>query len=275
MPNNEGDLKTLLANSYLVCFDNTATLTTQFSNILCAAITGSKDAKRKLYSDCDQIILNLHNLVVINGIDIVPYKSDLAERSLLFELLPISPKDRKTDAKFWGDFAKDKPFILDALYATLAQAITILPDIKEENLHRMADANLECIAVGEALGIPQEEFQRILWDNNKKLQEAYAQNNPFVDAIVSYVMTHGSIDNRATEVYRIISNSIPGNPKFFPDSPSSLSRKLNEERDALEQAGVRFNRYKRPDSNYISLKKIPKSQQTKAQKVSSGRKANP
>jgi len=65
LSNSEGDLKTLLGNSYMVAFDNTAVLSTKVCNILCAAITGSKKAKRKLYTDCDQIILNLHNLVVI------------------------------------------------------------------------------------------------------------------------------------------------------------------------------------------------------------------
>lgn len=48
MPSTEGDLKTLLGNSYLVCFDNTAALSAKVSNILCAAITGSKEAERKL-----------------------------------------------------------------------------------------------------------------------------------------------------------------------------------------------------------------------------------
>lgn len=100
MPGNEGDLKTLLANSYLVCFDNTAALSAKISNVLCAAITGSKEAKRKLYTDADQVVLNLHNMVVINGIDIVPYKSDLAERSLLFELLPTPEKSARPTPSF-------------------------------------------------------------------------------------------------------------------------------------------------------------------------------
>ena len=100
IPNTEGDLKTLLANGYLACFDNTAKLSEKFSNIMCAAITGAKEAKRKLYTDADQIVLNLHNLIVLNGIDIVPEKSDLAERSLYFELQKIPKEKRMLDAEF-------------------------------------------------------------------------------------------------------------------------------------------------------------------------------
>lgn len=187
MPSSEGDLKNLLANSYMVCFDNTAALSAKVSNILCAAITGSKEAKRKLYTDCDQVILNLHNLVVLNGIDIVPFKSDLAERSLLFELQPISKAQRKTDNDFWSEFKRDRAAIMGAIFDTLAKAIQLVPSVQRKGLHRMADANAEMIAIAMALDISQDEFQKILDANKTKLQEAYNQMNPFVDFVVSYM----------------------------------------------------------------------------------------
>ena len=274
LPSSEGDLKTLLGKSYLVCFDNTAALSKKFSDILCAAITGSKEAKRKLYTDCDQVILNLHNLVVINGIDIVPYKSDLAERSLLFELQPINKENRKTDAEFWSDFAVDRPLILGAICNVLAEAMKLLPSISASGLHRMADANKEMLAIALALGITEESFQKILWDNTKKLQAAYAQNNPFVDCVATYVKLKGSVYKSASEVYGEVLASIPGNRNFFPDSPSAFSRRLNEEKEALEQVGIRFSRAKQSDANYIRLEKIPKSQLTKKQKAAIQRKTD-
>ena len=273
MPSTEGDLKTLLGNSYLVCFDNTAALSTKISNILCAAITGSKEAKRKLYTDADQVILNLHNMVVINGIDIVPYKSDLAERSLLFELLPIPKEKRKTDSEFWSDFEADRPLILGAICQVLADAMKLMPSVQTTGLHRMADANKEMLAIALALGISEDDFQEILWGNSKKLQAAYAQNNPFVDCVANFVKLKGSIYKPASEVYGEVLASIPGNRNFFPDSPSAFSRRLNEEKDALEQVGIRFTKLKRSDANYIKLEKIPKSQLTKAQKEAMARKA--
>ena len=274
LPNSEGDLKTLLGNSYMVAFDNTAALTTKVSNILCAAITGSKEAKRKLYTDCDQVILNLHNLIVINGIDIVPYKSDLAERSLLFELQPITKENRKTDSEFWRDFEKDRPLILGAIFRVLSKAMAMMPEIKTTSLHRMADANREFLAIALALGMSEDAFQKILWDNSKKLQAAYAQNNPFVDCVASYVKLKGSVYKSASEVYGEVLASIPGNRNFFPDSTYAFSRRLNEEKEALEQVGIRFSRAKQSDANYIRLEKIPKSQLTKKQKAAIQRKTD-
>jgi len=267
MPSNESDLKTLLGNSYVVCFDNTAALSARFSNILCAAITGSKEAKRRLYSDSDQVILDLHNMVVLNGIGIVPYKSDLSERSLLFELQKIEAKNRKTDAQFWADFHRDRPLILGAIFDTLVSAMALLPEVENKGLHRMADANKEMIAIAMALDISQDDFQKLLNDNAKKLQEAYAENNPFVNAVSSYVKLYGSVDAPAAKVYSMLLKSTPGDKKFFPDSSSALSRRLNEEKDALEEAGVLFSKHKKPDANYIRLEKKAQNQKTKSSRA--------
>ena len=267
MPSNEGDLKNLLANGYMVCFDNTAALTTKFSNILCAAITGSKEAKRKLYTDCDQIILSLHNLVVLNGIDVVPHKSDLAERSLLFELQPISKGRRKTDDVFWKDFQQDRAAILGAILDTLAKAMTLLPSVEHKGLHRMADANLEMIAIAMALGLPQDEFQKILDDNKKKLQDAYNRMNPFLEFVVSFMRGRSDVDMAAEALYREMQSKIVGSGKFFPESPSALSRKLNQEREALLEEGYEFSRgEKKRDHNHLVIRRIPGSRQSQKQK---------
>lgn len=273
MPSNDGDLKTYLADSYVVCFDNTAVLSNKFSNILCAAITGSKAAKRKLYTDCDHIILNLHNMVVINGIDIVPYQSDLAERSLLFELRKISKENRMTDAAFWASFQKDRPLILGAIMDTLVKAIQILPTLQTQSLHRMADANLEMLAIAVALGRTEEEFQELLEKNNQKLQESYAENNAFVNAIVDFVRKHGNQDEPASKVYDRLKGTKAREIKDFPNSASALSKRLNREKDALEQLGIRFSKHKKNDYNYITLSRIPQNQQTKSQRTAAERRA--
>ena len=133
---------------------------------------------------------------------------------------------------------------------------------------------MEFKEIALALGITEDAFQKVLWDNSKKLQAAYAQNNPFVDCVATYVKLKGSVCKSASEVYGDVLASIPGNRNFFPDSPSVFSRRLNEEKDALEQVGIQFSKAKRSDANYIRLEKIPKSQLTKKQKAAIERKAD-
>lgn len=271
-PTSEDDLKTLLSNNYVAAFDNTAPLSAGFSNVLCAAITGSKAAKRKLYTNADQVVLSLHNLVLINGIDIVPYKSDLMERSLYFELLPITGSKRRTDAQIWSEFNKDKPFILGAIFKTLKKAMKIYPTVKVKNLHRMADAHLEMMSIALALGIKQDEFQRILDANVKKLEDAYASNNPFVDFVLGFMQSRGSVDCAANKLYSEMDDSIVGDKGFFPKTPSLLSRRLNEEKEALHRNGYQFEKYKKETNNFIKISRVQQNQLTKIQKETAARR---
>lgn len=268
MPYKEEDLKVHLAGTYLACFDNTACLKTYVSNLLCAAITGSTAVKRKLYTDADQVVLSLHNVIVLNGIEIIPVKSDLIERSLLFELQSISEKDRKTDDEFWTSFDKDMPAILGAIFDTLSKAMKILPTLQVENLCRMADAHKEMLAIAIVLGIPQEEFTRILYSNLDKLQDAYTQSNSFVELILDYMSKRpGGINAPAQKLFQELKDSIVGATDFFPKSPNKLSQKLIEEKDALLKAGYTVGRSRKATANYIQIAPVPKNQQTREQKA--------
>ncbi len=262
-PSSENDLKTMLSNTYLACFDNTAPLSAKYSDILCAAITGSKDVKRKLYSNCDQIILNLHNLVVINGINIVPHRSDLADRSLLFELRAIPKTDRIPDSDFWKEFEAKKPYIVGAIFDTLVKAMCILPTLTFETLERMADAHKEMTAIAVALGVEQSEFQRIFEESKSKLQDAYNQTSELVELVLEYMRTRKRVDLPTSKLYKELRESIIGSGKFYPDSPSALSRKLNLEKDALFAAGYDLNKKRVGGYSYTVISRIPKNQQTK------------
>lgn len=272
-PKSEDDLKVQLNASYMVCFDNTAPLKESYSNILCSAITGSQDTKRKLFYDTAEVVLDLHNAVVLNGIDIVPYKSDLAERCLLFVLDKISKAKRKPESEFWCEFEKVKPQILGAIFEALEKARNeILPVLKVSKLHRMADAHKEMISIAMALGISQGDFQRIFDDNLQKLQDAYIQSNPFVEIVLDYMRyTSKNVDEPAKKLFEKMKEYV-GTNSFFPKSPFALSRKLNENEDALRAAGYEFSTYKKIDFNCIRIERIAQNKQTKTQKEAIERK---
>lgn len=272
MPSSEGDLKNTLANTYLAAFDNTAALSNKYSDILCAAITGSKEAKRKLYTDCDQIILNLHNLVVINGIDIAPRRSDLIDRSLLFELCPISKAARRTDDDIWDKFDALKPQIMGAIFDTLVCAMKVLPSLTFESLERMADAHKEMTAIAVALGVKQDEFDRIFQQSKERLQDAYNGNSELVEMIVQFMFARRNVDMPTSKFYAELRESTKYLPKHFPDSASALSRRLNLEKDALAAAGYSFSKKRVGNFNHLVITRIPQNQQTKAQRTYQQRK---
>ncbi len=271
-PTTTDALITSLANSYLVSFDNTARLSAIFSDILCAAITGTKAEKRKLYSDATPLILSLHSLILINGIDIVPYRSDLAERCLYFTLNAIPASERRTDAEIWGSFEEDKPKILGAIFDTIVKAMQILPTLQMPKLHRMSDAHKEMTAIALALGISQDEFQRLLDKNCQKLRDAYAVTDPFVSYLLEYLAKQPCDKMPVSKLFSALRAHVIGNGDFLPKSPSALSRRLNQERETIESLGYTMSFDKTPTANIVTIKPIPKSKITKAQQEAMDRR---
>jgi len=250
---SEDELKVLLANNYVVCIDNANRgISENYSNILCSAITGAVEARRKLYTTSEQVLLTLRNIVIINGLNAVPRKSDLAQRSLIFELQPIDASLRKSDSAFWAAFNKDKPKILGAIFDTLVKAMNIFPTLKFEKRHRMASCYEEMVAISLALGISQTKFDQLLLQNNNRMQELRA-DDPFVDAIRDFMRDKKELTDSVSNVYTAVRDSLVGSSRNFPLSPSAFSRRLNDERESLWTTGIEFVITDGADTNKLTI----------------------
>ena len=271
IPDNTEEIKNHLANNMVVAFDNTKHQKDIVSDILCSAVTGSSFTKRTLYTTADETILNVHNIVILNGINIVPNKSDLLERSILFELKKIPTDKRKTDKEFWDKFAKYKPYILGEIFSIISKALGIRKNLSLTKTHRMSDAYTDMVAIAMAMGYTEGEFSQIFYSNRKKLEKAYSEGNYFVSSIVEYMEERNNkpIENTMTHIYQLIKNSKKGDVRFFPKSASSFSRKLKEEESALNLAGYKVYIDPKKDATYLKIEKIKEREKTKKQKNAS------
>lgn len=260
LPNTRSDLVTLLSSNFLVCFDNTQRFPENVSDLLCAAVTGVTDAKRRLFSDSELVVLNLHSTVILNGINAIPRKADFAERSLLFEMKKLSQTEYCGKGDLNKRFSEDKPLILGAIFDALSQAMSIRKNLIVPNRHRMADAHINMLAIAIALGMSQDEFQAILDSNNQKLQNAYAEQNQLIETLQIFLGSRNSVSGSVTRIYRQLFDSIVGDKSFFPKSASALTRKLNEEREAIQAAGLRVIQGKTAAANTLEIKRIPQNQ---------------
>jgi len=130
----------------------------------------------------------------------------------------------------------------------------------------MADAAREMTAISLALNMKPGEFQQLLDANVAKLQETYAEDNPFVALVVDYIRRHGNVEEQAKIFYTKLQASIVGRIKGFPGDPSALSKRLNEESESLFNEGIRFSKTRKNGLSIIRLEKIPHNQLTKKQK---------
>ena len=172
LPSKNDDFVTLLTNAYMVAFDNLDTLNKQQSDILCSAITGATIAKRILFQTNELGVYELHNTVVLNGIDIMPAESDLAERCLLLNLKKIEKTARKLDRNIEDDFEADLPEILGAIFTTLSKAMHLFNELDPREKPRMADSYVEMLAIALALGVSENDFNAIYFENLNKIDKA-------------------------------------------------------------------------------------------------------
>lgn len=242
--NQKGDaLLTLLSNSYLVDFDNTRDLSKEESDVLCVAVTGGTFSKREAYTTNQNATFKLRNIVVLNGISIIPSESDFAQRCLLLKLKSISEKARRSENEIEESFTRDLPEILGAIFNTLSKAMTVITSLKPKKKHRMADAYVEMLAIAIALGVTEDEFNRIYDENIKAVDKARAETD-LVYAVREYMTAHvsgRSLEGKVLDIYSKICNSYSGNRSALPKSASAFSRKISSEYSAFQAAGLTVN----------------------------------
>lgn len=240
--NSKDDILVLLANSSLCCFDNVSSIPDDISDILCTAVTGGNYNKRALYTNSNLTTLSLHNTLVINGINAVPGKDDLAERMLLLKLKPYKTNERRSDNDIWGKFKVDLPYLLGSIFSVLSEAIVEFQQLKLDNLPRMADSYAEMVAIAKALGISEEDFYKIYTANVNALQHV-RDEDPVVEAVKELLnsTTKRKISGTAEKVFSTVYENYSGNKALLPKSASHFNRRLDELHSTLLKQGVRIN----------------------------------
>ena len=234
------DFQNYLANHYLATFDNVREIPTDYSDTLCAAITGSTVAKRQLFKDRDEVRLKLHNIVVMNGIGIFPKESDLAERFLYFKLEKIKPTEAKSDYELAQILNKNRPLILGCIFDILAKASAIIKDLQPKKPTRMVDAYTEMLAIAMALGLTEAEFHSLITNNTAQLANNTV-GSPVVQAVCEYM--NGAMAGKrkvvqsATRFHANVRANYSGDKTALFGRAAEFSKALKSEVTNLLQAG--------------------------------------
>lgn len=234
------DFQNFLGNHYLACFDNVRTIPTDYSDTMAAAITGGIVAKRKLYSDHDMVYLRLHNVVLLNGIDVFPAESDLAERFLYFRLKKIPSTKLKTDLDIQKYVLENRAQILGCVFNALARATKEIHHAKPKKPTRMANAYEEMLAIAKALDISESEFHRIITENTNALHQACAAT-PLVEAVCEYMNGPARGQRKfscsSTNFFNRVRVNYSGPRAALPGRAAEFSKQLKREHDGLFAAG--------------------------------------
>src|SRR5205085_4908492 len=114
---------------YLLAFDNLSGLPPWLSDALCRLASGGSFAVRQLFSDDDEVLFQAARPILLNGIEDVISRPDLADRAIFLTLSPIAEAQRRPEAELWREFQLARPQILGALLDALSHGLRSLPSL--------------------------------------------------------------------------------------------------------------------------------------------------
>ena len=130
LPRSEHDVFIAAHNSHVLAYDNASGLPDWLSDTFCRLATGGGFSTRELYTDQDEVLFGSKRPIILNGIDDIATRPDLADRSIVQTLTAISDERRKLETELWADFERKRPRILGALLDAVSHGLTTLPDVK-------------------------------------------------------------------------------------------------------------------------------------------------
>ena len=170
-PKTDDDLLISASKSWVVTFENVSHIEQSLSDAICRLATGGGLSKRMLYTDDDEVILDVLRPVIITSIEEVATRPDLLDRALLVELGTIDEADRLPEDEFWASFDVVRGEILGAVLDAVSGAIREIGTVRLERLPRMADFAKWVTAAEPALRWGRGSFLSTYTENRGRSDE--------------------------------------------------------------------------------------------------------
>jgi len=253
MAEKPNDLIIQLYNRYLSSFDNVSYIDPKLSDILCRAITGSNNQRRKLYTDDDEVIHSFRSKIVLNGIIPTLDYPDLQTRLISYERDTIDESNLLTEKEFQEKLDELLPSVLGQIFITLAKALekytTLKDKIKPKT--RLSDFEVWGEIISRCMGNAPNKFLEQYYlkreQGNVSAQESY----PIIDAIQILMkdkkVHEDSALNFFNDVSQIAENDLKINLKDrfvkFPKHYNQVTKHLKVVKPLLKTAGFEITTF--------------------------------
>jgi len=272
-PREERDLMIAANNGHVLAYDNLSSLPSWLSDALCRLASGGSLAIRRLYTDCDEVLFQAARPAVLNGIEDVVCRPDLADRAIFLALGPIADECRRTERQLWREFEVVRPRILGALLDAAAHGLRRLSQVRLERSPRMADFAQWATACETAFWAPGT-FLRVYDANRRSAIEGVIEADPVAAFVREIMAVRGTWAGRASDLLRAIaaSEGAPDTTAGWPRNPRALAGRLRRCQTFLRTVGIdiAFSREGRTGSRMIRMTSLTKSPRTS---VGNGRQA--
>jgi hypothetical protein len=240
LPREDRDLFIAATNAHVLVFDNVSGLPNWISDTLCRLATGGGFATRELYTDQDEVLFDAVRPIILNGIEDVVTRPDLADRSIMLVLEPIPDEQRRTEDAIWSEFEKAQPAIFGALLDAMAHGVRRLPETELKQLPRMADFAIWITACEEALELPCT-FKVAHDANIAATIETVIEADPVAVAVRTLMGSLTEWKGTASQLLQVLgecAGETARRSRFWPSAPNKLSNRLRRAAPFLRKTGI-------------------------------------
>src|SRR4051812_44767083 len=202
LPREERELMIAANNGHLLAFDNLSSLSAWLSDAFCRLATGGSFALRRLYTDDEEVLFKAARPTLLNGIEDIIGRSDLADRAILLTLGPIGEEQRRSETELCREFEFARPAILGALLDAAAHGLRAVGSVHLGRLPRMADFALWATACETGLW-PANTFTRAYAANRKAAIESIIDADPIAACVREFMSERPSWSGSAADPLRV------------------------------------------------------------------------
>lgn len=225
---------TVASASWAVCLDNVSIIPPWLSDTLCKAVTGDALVDRALYSDDDVSVLSFRRLLALTSIDTGALASDLSERMLTVEFLPIKSDQRRPHSAVATAFAEGAPAIRSALFDVLSKVLAALPHTHLAELPRMADFARILGALDRVMGWDTLDTYLVA---SQVTTADLLDAKPFTSAVADFVDERGSWTGSVSQLLDLLPVPDP-RPRSWPVDTTRAAGQLKRDAPVLRSIGI-------------------------------------
>jgi hypothetical protein len=255
LPRDERELFIAASNGHVLAFDNLSGLPPWLSDTLCRLTSGGAFSTRRLFTDQDEILFAAARPIILNGIEDIITRPDLADRAILLMLTPIAERQRRPENALWREFELVRPHILGALLDAAAHGLQMLPQVDPKRLPRMADFALWAAACEGAFR-PAGTLETAYSNNRRDAIENIVDADPVPACVREIMADRAQWTGSASDLLRAGTN-VAG----WPKNPRALAGRLRRAQTFLRALGIEivFSREGRLGTRTIKITAIGQS----------------
>ncbi len=237
-PKDERDLYISAVNSYSLAYDNISRISNAMSDALCRISTGGGFSTRTLYTNDEERIFSATRPIILNGIEDIVTRSDLADRCITLTLREIPEEARKSKSSVNQSFDNLLPHILSGLLNGMVHGLRNFKNIEHKFLPRMADF-AHWVSSCEAAFWPTGTFMAAYNSNRTVAQNIAIENCAVARAIIELMTVMTVWTGSATDFLNHFKYHVeyPLCPDW-PQNPEGVSGAIRRMSNPLRSHGI-------------------------------------